>query len=61
VIAGDSPVPRAPRDIVPLRRLEDDYIAWVLAQCGGNKTRAAELLEIDVSTIYRREQRNAPR
>ena len=40
----------------PLRRLEAEYIAWMVAHCGGNKTRAAELLGIDVSTIHRRER-----
>ncbi len=39
-----------------LRQLEDDYIAWVILQCGGNKTKAAEILGIDVSTIHRRER-----
>ena len=40
--------------VVPLRQLEAEYIAWAIAKCGGNKTRAAELLGIDVSTIHRR-------
>ena len=40
--------------VVPLRQLESEYIAWALAKCDGNKTRAAELLGIDVSTIHRR-------
>jgi two-component system response regulator HydG len=43
-----------------LRELEDEYIGWVVRQCGGNKTQAAEVLGIDVSTIHRRE-RTAPR
>jgi two-component system, NtrC family, response regulator HydG len=40
--------------IVPLRQLESEYIAWALSRCDGNKTRAADLLGIDVSTIHRR-------
>jgi two-component system, NtrC family, response regulator HydG len=40
--------------LLTLRQLEDDYIAWVVARCDGNKTRAAEVLGIDVSTIHRR-------
>ena len=43
-------------EIIPLRQLERDYIAWAIQRCGGNKTRAAELLGIDVSTIHRREK-----
>jgi two-component system response regulator HydG len=39
-----------------MRELEDAYIAWVVERCGGNKTRAAEVLGIDVSTIHRRER-----
>ncbi|MFB6351920.1 MAG: sigma-54 interaction domain-containing protein, partial [Bradymonadaceae bacterium] len=37
-----------------LTRLTDRYIQWVVDQCHGNKRRAAEILEIDPSTIYRR-------
>jgi two-component system response regulator HydG len=42
--------------LMPLRDFENEYIAWVVAHCGGNKTRAAEVLGIDVSTIHRRER-----
>ncbi|MBX5481928.1 MAG: sigma-54-dependent Fis family transcriptional regulator [Myxococcaceae bacterium] len=47
--------------IVPLRQLEREYIAWAVAKCGGNKTRAADLLGIDVSTIHRREREQSAR
>ena len=44
-----------PRDrLATLRELEEEYIAWVVERCGGNKTRAAEVLGIDPSTIHRR-------
>ncbi|MFW5965960.1 MAG: sigma-54-dependent transcriptional regulator [Persicimonas sp.] len=48
--------PRAARDEVrPLREVTDEYIAWALDRFDGNKTRAAEALGIDPSTIYRRD------
>ncbi|MFH0903086.1 MAG: sigma-54 dependent transcriptional regulator [Pseudomonadota bacterium] len=50
------PLVSACEQIVTLRQLEDEYIGWVISHCGGNKTRAAELLGIDVSTIYRRDR-----
>ncbi|EPX64334.1 Response regulator of zinc sigma-54-dependent two-component system [Cystobacter fuscus DSM 2262] len=50
------PLVQAQTRLVPLRQLEGEYIAYVVAQCGGNKTRAAEILGIDVSTIHRRER-----
>jgi len=45
--------PREPRS---LREVQDEYIARVVEHCGGNKTRAAAILGIDVSTIHRRER-----
>ncbi|MBZ4421624.1 sigma-54 dependent transcriptional regulator [Myxococcus sp. RHSTA-1-4] len=54
--AESQPLARAQQELWPLRRLEAEYITWMVARCGGNKTRAAELLGIDVSTIHRRER-----
>jgi two-component system response regulator HydG len=42
--------------MMSLRELQDAYIGWVVERCGGNKTRAAETLGIDPSTIHRRER-----
>jgi two-component system response regulator HydG len=56
VFDAASPVTRARADLLPLREMEDEYITWVIQQCEGNKTRAAEILGIDVSTIHRREK-----
>jgi two-component system response regulator HydG len=56
VAADAHPLSRAQARLMPLRQLEGEYIAYVVAQCGGNKTKAAEILGIDVSTIHRRER-----
>ncbi len=40
-------------DPIPLAKLEERYIAGVLERVGGNKARAAEILGVDLSTIYR--------
>ena len=37
-----------------LETIERAYIAWVLENEGGHKTRAAEVLGIDPSTLYRK-------
>ena len=47
-------VPPIRGEMLPLHAVERRYIAWVLEKVGGNKTRAAEILEIDPSTLYRR-------
>jgi two-component system response regulator HydG len=58
--AEPTPLEIAQERLVSLRELEAMYLAWVVARLGGNKTRAAEVLGIDVSTIHRRE-RSPPR
>jgi two-component system response regulator HydG len=40
-----------------LRRLSRTYTVWVLAQTGGNKERAADILGVDLSTLYRWQRR----
>ncbi len=44
------PMDRAPWT---LQRLNQAYTEWVLSQTGGDKPRAAEILGIDLSTLYR--------
>jgi two-component system response regulator HydG len=58
--AGAPPSPGGEERLATLRELEEEHIARVLRHCGGNKTRAAEILGIDVSTIHRRERGPRP-
>ena len=53
---GNRRSPPARGEMLPLHAVEQRYIAWVLEKVGGNKTRAAEILQIDPSTIWRREK-----
>jgi two-component system, NtrC family, response regulator HydG len=57
-VATSHPLDKAKRELMPLRELEQEYISWVLERTEGNKTRAAEILGIDPSTLYRREVRS---
>jgi two-component system response regulator HydG len=52
-----DPIPRLLQNPMTLQELEDRYLAGVLKMVGGNKIRAAEILGVDPSTIYRREKR----
>ena len=45
--------PTAPRDLWSLKEVNSCYVAWVLARTGGNKAKAAEILGVDLSTLYR--------
>jgi DNA-binding NtrC family response regulator len=48
-LVGDAPPPNP-----TMETIERAYIQWVLQAEGGNKTRAAEVLGIDPSTLYRK-------
>jgi DNA-binding NtrC family response regulator len=54
----EAPVPALVGDRLPpnptLDIIEQAYIQWVLSAEGGNKSRAAEVLGIDPSTLYRK-------
>jgi len=57
-LRGGRPAPTPPPDLAlsdrpPLAELERRYALLVLAEAGGNKTRAAEVLGIDRKTLYR--------
>ena len=58
---GPAPISDPIRHLVTnpitLQDLEDRYIAGVLETVGGSKQRAAEILGVDPSTLYRREKR----
>jgi transcriptional regulator with PAS, ATPase and Fis domain len=45
------------REMISLRENERRHIAWVLEQCDGNRTHAAEVLDIDRATIWRKLKR----
>ena len=54
----ESPAPRLAALATPpnptMEVVERAYIQWVLRSEGGNKSRAAEVLGIDPSTLYRK-------
>jgi two-component system, NtrC family, response regulator HydG len=55
-LAASDPVQSLVAARVSLDALERRYIAGVLRHTQGNKARAAEILGIDLSTLYRREK-----
>jgi len=48
---------RQRREFLTLEEYEKEYIAWILAQVDGNKTRAAEILGIDRVSLWRKLKR----
>jgi two-component system repressor protein LuxO len=55
--AGDSaPPPAEPAQLKPLWLVEREAIERAIEHCGGNIPRAAALLEVSPSTIYRKRQ-----
>jgi len=53
-----DPIRRLVTNPLSLQELEDRYIAGVLEMVGGNKQKAAQILGVDPSTVYRREKRS---
>lgn len=41
-----------------MSEIEDEYIRFILDKCGGNQTKAAQILGVDPKTIYRRMKNN---
>jgi two-component system response regulator HydG len=52
-----DPIPRLLQNPMTLHELEERYIAGILKMSGGNKVKAAEILGVDPSTVYRRHKR----
>jgi DNA-binding NtrC family response regulator len=56
--AAPEPLVRdRPHDVPTLEIVERAYIKWVLDTHGGNKSRAADVLGIDPSTLHRKLQK----
>ncbi|AKT39659.1 sigma-54-dependent transcriptional regulator [Chondromyces crocatus] len=50
-VLADTPAPEFAGPVLTLRELQQRYVRWALVELGGNKTRAAERLGIDVKTL----------
>jgi transcriptional regulator with PAS, ATPase and Fis domain len=48
---------RQKREFLTLEDNEKEYVAWVVKQARGNKTRAAEILDIDRVSLWRKMKR----
>jgi len=57
-LAAD-PIPRLVQNPLTLDEVVERYIAGVLKSVGGSKPKAAQILGVDVSTLYRREKRSS--
>ena len=51
-----NPLTALVSDPLTLNELSDRYIAAILRKVGGSKQKAAEILGVDPSTLYRREK-----
>ena len=46
--------PSVADDLVPLDEIRRRHVTMVLEACGGNRTNAAQVLNIDRKTLYRK-------
>ena len=58
-VRTSDPIASLLQNPLPLQALEDRYIAGILQKVGGSKLKAAEILGVDASTLYRREKNRA--
>ncbi len=56
---GADPIPRLAQNPLKLDELVERYIAAVLKSVDGSKPKAAQILGVDLSTLYRREKRSS--
>ncbi len=55
--APEAPFPGGAFELCTLKELTERYIGWVLAQSDNDKARAAAILGVDISTLYRWQRR----